>query len=79
VTRMAIPWSAVAFLVEFLLKVLFGFKALESTLISEEAAATLSRIEGALAGVSVSFSCDGVLIGAAVVAGAAVAGAGTGA
>lgn len=58
---------------------LFGFKALESTLISEEAAATLSRIEGAFAGVSVSFSYDGVLIGAAVVAGAEADGVGTGA
>ena len=77
-TRMAIPWSAVEFLVAFLSEpVMLAFLKLVLTLTSEEAAATLSRIEGI--DTSLSFSYDGEVAGAAGVAGAAAAGLGTGA
>jgi len=71
---MAIPCSAVEFLVAFLSEaVMLGFLKLLLTLASAE----LSRIEGI--DTSVSFSYDGEVAGAAVVAGAAAAGLGTGA
>jgi hypothetical protein len=76
---MAIPWSAVEFLLAFLSAVLLAFlKLILLTLTSEGAAATLSsRIEGI--DTSLSFSYAGEVAGAAGVAGAAAAGLGTGA
>lgn len=71
------PWSEVELLLVALpVPVVFGFRALISTLTSEEAAETLSRPEEAEAGASPSFSVAGELAGAAGLAEAAVDGLG---
>ena len=78
-TRMAIPWSAVEFLVAFLpseAASFLGWRKSMLTLTSLEAAA-MSLIEAS--DDSASFSWAGEVAGAAGAAGAAAAGVGTGA